>query len=356
MVQNDSLQVYQEALREFREKSDSTGAADAQLDKHLEDSLYGYLAYVAQSGKPAFDWSFVQPFIMAQVDKVIEAMCNGVSPSGTGLSDVAHMKYRIMKRLSDFEAAPFTIQRLCELLLKPNEHYKQVDKFMRALEKTVHVVSTVDVDGRRETERDYVELNGSLEWLTDLSQEDEEANENDTDDSPTSDIHGMFSERKNSITLTISPTTPTSATSPMPSIEALWQSTLTSAEVSATSNFQKISEAETEVLTENFASSSSMADSKDDVDSNLPFAAQPGKNECKGNFKSKVSVEKLDGQNESTVLGSDEQVPSSSHVNPASDNIVGTLQNSDGISEGEAENSHTLISTASCAHEEPLTR
>ena len=32
-------------------------------------------------------------------------------------------------------SAPFTIQRLCELITNPQEHYKSTDKFMRGLEK-----------------------------------------------------------------------------------------------------------------------------------------------------------------------------------------------------------------------------
>ncbi|XP_078465697.1 serine/threonine-protein phosphatase 4 regulatory subunit 2 isoform X2 [Lampetra planeri] len=39
--------------------------------------------------------------------------------------------------------APFTIQRLCELLMEPKKHYKRTDKFMRGIEKNVLVVSSV---------------------------------------------------------------------------------------------------------------------------------------------------------------------------------------------------------------------
>lgn len=45
-------------------------------------------------------------------------------------------------------SAPFTIQRISELLLKPNNHYKQTEKFLRGLEKCVMVVTTVDPNGK----------------------------------------------------------------------------------------------------------------------------------------------------------------------------------------------------------------
>lgn len=44
--------------------------------------------------------------------------------------------------------APFTIQRLCELICRPELHYKRIDKFLRALEKNTMVVTTVDDMGR----------------------------------------------------------------------------------------------------------------------------------------------------------------------------------------------------------------
>lgn len=40
--------------------------------------------------------------------------------------------------------APFTIQRVCELCVRPQEHYKVVGKYLRAVEKTLLVTSTWD--------------------------------------------------------------------------------------------------------------------------------------------------------------------------------------------------------------------
>merc|ERR1719270_1780235 len=54
------------------------------------------------------------------------------------------MKERIMEQLESYTGTPFTIQRLCELLVQPKRHYKRTDKFMRGLEKIMLVVSTID--------------------------------------------------------------------------------------------------------------------------------------------------------------------------------------------------------------------
>lgn len=48
-----------------------------------------------------------------------------------------NLKAVLLERLDLFHAAPFTVQRLCELLTNPKKHYCRLDKFMRALEKTI---------------------------------------------------------------------------------------------------------------------------------------------------------------------------------------------------------------------------
>lgn len=54
------------------------------------------------------------------------------------------MKAEIMELLESFYGAPFTIQRICELLTSPLKHYRWCDKFMRGLEKNVRVVTVVE--------------------------------------------------------------------------------------------------------------------------------------------------------------------------------------------------------------------
>lgn len=53
------------------------------------------------------------------------------------------MKKVLIERLDSFIAAPFTIQRISELLADPRKQYSRIDKFMRAVEKNILVVSTV---------------------------------------------------------------------------------------------------------------------------------------------------------------------------------------------------------------------
>lgn len=47
------------------------------------------------------------------------------------------MKNALLERLETFHAAPFTVQRICELLTDPRKQYSRIDKFMRAVEKNI---------------------------------------------------------------------------------------------------------------------------------------------------------------------------------------------------------------------------
>jgi len=60
------------------------------------------------------------------------------------------MKTMLLERFDTFNGPPFTIQRLCELLSCPRKEYNRVDKFMRAVEKNILVVSTCDLRPKRE--------------------------------------------------------------------------------------------------------------------------------------------------------------------------------------------------------------
>lgn len=60
-------------------------------------------------------------------------------------AEAEEAKASIFAQLDEFEEnAPFTIQRICELCVRPQEHYKAVGKYLRAVEKTLLVTSPWD--------------------------------------------------------------------------------------------------------------------------------------------------------------------------------------------------------------------
>ncbi|KAJ1728398.1 hypothetical protein LPJ61_004050 [Coemansia biformis] len=57
---------------------------------------------------------------------------------------IRELEGRISYSLHTFDEAPFTIQRIAELLAWPDRHYRSVLKFLRAIERVVYVTSTVE--------------------------------------------------------------------------------------------------------------------------------------------------------------------------------------------------------------------
>ncbi|KAJ1955343.1 hypothetical protein EC988_001933 [Linderina pennispora] len=74
------------------------------------------------------------------------AMESGESSNGddSQMRDIHDLEERIGYSLHTFDEAPFTIQRIAELLAQPRRHYRNVIKYLRAVERTVFVTSTVE--------------------------------------------------------------------------------------------------------------------------------------------------------------------------------------------------------------------
>ncbi|KAI7825474.1 PPP4R2-domain-containing protein [Kickxella alabastrina] len=65
-------------------------------------------------------------------------------PDSVDVQDIHDLEERINYCLRTFDEAPFTIQRIAELLMWPERHYRNVIKFLRAVERVVYVTSTVE--------------------------------------------------------------------------------------------------------------------------------------------------------------------------------------------------------------------
>lgn len=122
--------------------------------KEIPHDLEEYLSYVATSGDPVYQWSLIKSLYRQKLINVITEFyemcpvmdiprCPNVDPF-----NYETMKNSLLKRLDSFSSAPFTIQRLSELLTTPRKQYNRVDKFMRAVEKNIWVVSTREPGSR----------------------------------------------------------------------------------------------------------------------------------------------------------------------------------------------------------------
>ena len=103
-----------------------------------------------------FPWNNVKPLVRRKVELVLDEFHEKHPLPVTAPTqpfNYEELKKEILTSLDSFTGAPFTIQRICELLTLPTKHYKRTDKFMRGLEKNVLVVSHIDPKHTPATDR-----------------------------------------------------------------------------------------------------------------------------------------------------------------------------------------------------------
>lgn len=81
----------------------------------------------------------MKPLLVYKLERVLDDFMETVTENGDesapSSADFQVTKERLLGLLNGFYRAPFTVQRLLELLLEPNKHYKKFDKYSRGLEK-----------------------------------------------------------------------------------------------------------------------------------------------------------------------------------------------------------------------------
>jgi len=144
-----------------------------EIPSILED----YLILIGKSGDIIFSWAKLKPLFKYKLDRVIKQFNEDYPAKNLPFSpnvdkfNYDDMRAKLLNAVEEFSGAPFTIQRLCELVMCPNKHYKRVDKFMRALEKDLLVVSTIEpLCKRQRTNSETSSLvNGVTETVSSLN-------------------------------------------------------------------------------------------------------------------------------------------------------------------------------------------
>lgn len=116
------------------------------------------MIFVAKTGCASFPWSKVKPLFRAKLENVIVdfsswSRTEEIPPvPNVDVFNFAAIRNKVFEQLDSFAGIPFTVQRLAELLTAPRRHYKRTDKFMRALEKNMLIVSTVEARANNNNE------------------------------------------------------------------------------------------------------------------------------------------------------------------------------------------------------------
>merc|ERR1719282_969838 len=110
----------------------STGAPTAEIELVIQQ--------VALTGISCYEWPIVRPIVVYQTEQMI----NHFIPRVEEKLDVEVVKSRINSYttvLNAFEHAPFTLQRLCEILKSGGSNFCSVTKLLNALEKLTRVTT-----------------------------------------------------------------------------------------------------------------------------------------------------------------------------------------------------------------------
>ena len=98
---------------------------------------------VSSTGQSNVEWAQLKQIIAAKLKEVCNEYYGKVQDLGEPYDSILQ---RLLALLDEFPNAPFTVQRLCELLLDPRRVYaNSTRKCMNAIEKLLTVSSTVPV-------------------------------------------------------------------------------------------------------------------------------------------------------------------------------------------------------------------
>ncbi|KAK6047132.1 hypothetical protein COOONC_15362 [Cooperia oncophora] len=153
----DPLPKCKAALEKFvvPKESDLVRRSFMPLRTHPDHFIEVYFENVAETGKSRLPWELVRPAFLWKVKSCMDEMVRWhrqrEGPDSVDLSEGSENKRMydfILEKAAKFEAAPFTWQSCSILHL---DIIEKADKYFRALDKTINVVTTVSEDGRRMT-------------------------------------------------------------------------------------------------------------------------------------------------------------------------------------------------------------
>lgn len=115
-----------------------------------EEEVKGVLQDIASTGKFRLDWDKLKSMLSFQLKQVLseypEAKLTTDQENASSGESYADLVKRLDEELHAFiEGPPFTLQRICEILLEARSIYPVLSKLALALEKNLLVTSTLPV-------------------------------------------------------------------------------------------------------------------------------------------------------------------------------------------------------------------
>lgn len=120
-----------------------------ESERQLTPALRGVLAETALTGRIRYKWILIKPLVEHLLEKVLydfdveSAIEVGPSKFSSYGESVPQLLDRFRLQIGTFHAAPWTLQRLVELLLEPQKQYSKLHKVALAVDKLLLVTSEV---------------------------------------------------------------------------------------------------------------------------------------------------------------------------------------------------------------------
>eukprot|EP01001_Neometanema_parovale_P013073 NODE_9431_length_642_cov_143.969171_g9165_i0.p1 GENE.NODE_9431_length_642_cov_143.969171_g9165_i0~~NODE_9431_length_642_cov_143.969171_g9165_i0.p1 ORF type:complete len:137 (+),score=24.85 NODE_9431_length_642_cov_143.969171_g9165_i0:56-466(+) len=90
--------------------------------------------FIANTGRHCYEWELVKPVLSLAIQECL----------GNGTAEFNEDRDDIISCLDSFSGPPFTLQRLCEILVEPERYYKTKEKIAFAMAKQTSVTSTIE--------------------------------------------------------------------------------------------------------------------------------------------------------------------------------------------------------------------
>ncbi|KAF8779150.1 hypothetical protein HU200_002824 [Digitaria exilis] len=145
---SDADQIIEDAAPE-----DDGGHGDTVINVDVSpEEMRNIIEVIADTGKFWHDWNFLKSLLSLQLKQVLDEYYEAQMASQDDVQQQRSFSgetySELVSRLSDAlwrfeEGPPFTLQRLCEILLNPKGTYTKLPKLALSLEKNLLVTSTI---------------------------------------------------------------------------------------------------------------------------------------------------------------------------------------------------------------------
>lgn len=126
----------QKALNEFALTDDNK--VPAELSKVVAD--------IAACGLTRYAWPSLRHLLRVMFQNVVtEYVASSGKPSDVDGESFDERYRRVVHMMDEWPNPPFTLQRMCELLIDPNRFYRNTNKYFQAFSKLVHGISAPNV-------------------------------------------------------------------------------------------------------------------------------------------------------------------------------------------------------------------